>query len=49
MSSCARTVDDRVLCCGENAAGQLGLGENGENGENGTNERRNAFTLVTFP
>jgi alpha-tubulin suppressor-like RCC1 family protein len=43
MSSCARTIDNLILCCGENAAGQLGLGENG------TNERRNAFTQVTFP
>jgi len=40
MFSCARTSDDRVLCAGENSAGQLGLGDN---------TRRNVFTEVLFP
>jgi alpha-tubulin suppressor-like RCC1 family protein len=40
MSSCVATADDRVLCTGENAAGQLGLADN---------TRRNTFTELTFP
>ncbi len=40
LSSCAVTTDDRVLCTGENAAGQLGLADN---------ERRNAFGELAFP
>ncbi len=40
LSSCAVTTDDRVLCTGENVAGQLGLADN---------ERRNAFGELAFP
>lgn len=40
MSSCAVSADDRVLCTGENAKGQLGVADN---------KRRNTFTELTFP
>jgi hypothetical protein len=40
MASCARTREDRIFCCGENAAGQLGVADN---------DRRNALTEVAFP